>query len=62
MSENGRIWGFRCGHVDDFFCRESKSETQQLFKTLKQQIQWGSWEDADVTICGVHFRQHFFCA
>ena len=36
---------------------ESKSETQQHFETLKQQFQWVSWEDADFTTCGVHFRQ-----
>ena len=57
MSEDGRISGLCCPHVYDFMValEERESETQQHFETLKQQFLWGSWEDADFILCGVHF-------
>ena len=48
-------------HVDDVLValNDSKSETRQHCDALKRQFQWISWEDADFTISGVHFRQDF---
>ena len=61
MSEDGRSLGLCCVHVDDFLVAldRIKNETRQHFDAPKQQFQLGSWEDADFTICGVHFRQDF---
>ena len=36
---------------------ECESGTGQHIDALKQQFQWGSWEDVDFTICGVHVHQ-----
>ena len=61
MSKDGRTLGLCFAHVDDVLVAldDSKSETRQHCDALKRQFQWISWEDADFTISGVHFRQDF---
>ena len=61
LSKDGRTLGLCFAHVDDVLVAldDSKSETRQHCDALKQQFQWISWEDADFTISGVHFRQDF---
>ena len=61
LRHNGKLVGITCVHVDDFLIGvdETCAFARNALDAFAEAYNFGTWEDRDFVVCGVHVRQSY---